>query len=54
VHGLAQLGARGNYNVAGVPLSNKLARIAWAVLAKGEIYRPPVLACNASASLACR
>jgi transposase len=38
---LAQLSARGNYNVAGVALANKLARIAWAVLAKGEVYRPP-------------
>jgi transposase len=41
---LAQLTARTHYNVAGVALANKLARIAWAVLAKGEVYRPPVLA----------
>jgi transposase len=40
---LAQLTARTHYNVAGVALANKLARIAWAVLAKGELYRPPVL-----------
>jgi transposase len=41
---LAQLTSRTHYNVAGVALANKLARIAWAVLAKGEVYRPPVLA----------
>lgn len=41
---LAQLTARTHCNVAGVALANKLARIAWAVLAKGEVYRPPVLA----------
>ena len=31
-------------NVAGVALANKLARMAWAVLATGEAYRPPLLA----------
>jgi transposase len=40
---LAQLTSRTHYNVAGVALANKLARIAWAVLAKEEEYRPPVL-----------
>jgi transposase len=40
---LAQLTARTHYNVAAVALANKLARIAWAVLATGEVYRPPVL-----------
>jgi transposase len=35
---------RTHYNVVGVALANKLARMAWAVLAKGEVYRPPVLA----------
>jgi transposase len=43
---LAQLTSRTHYNVAGVALANKLARIAWAVLARSEVYRPPVLACG--------
>jgi transposase len=51
---LAQLTLRTHYNVAGVALANKLARIAWAVLAKGEAYRPPALAGSTSACLACR
>jgi transposase len=41
---LQELFARTHYNVAGVALANKLARMAWAVLASGDIYRPPVLA----------
>ena len=41
---LAQLTSRTHRNVAAVALANKLARIAWAVLAKNEQYRPPVLA----------
>jgi transposase len=41
---LAQLTSRTHYNIAGVALANKLARTAWAVLARGELYRPPVLA----------
>jgi transposase len=40
---LIQLTSRTHYNVAGVALANKLARIAWAVLATGEAYRPPVV-----------
>jgi transposase len=51
---LAQLISRVHHNVAGVALANKLARIAWAVLAKGEVYRPPILADGTSACLACR
>ncbi len=43
---LAQLTARTHYNVAGVALANKLARMAWAVLSTGEAYRPPVLGCR--------
>ncbi|MFY9558790.1 MAG: DUF1223 domain-containing protein [Terriglobales bacterium] len=39
---LPQLAARAHHNVVGVALANKLARIAWAVLAKGEVYRPPI------------
>jgi transposase len=43
-HWLAELSSRCHYNVVGVALANKLARMAWAVLAKGEAYRPPVQA----------
>jgi hypothetical protein len=39
-------------NVATVALANKMARIAWAVLAKSEAYRPPQLATSTEA-LAC-
>jgi transposase len=46
---LAELSSRTHYNVVGVALANKLARMAWAVLAKGEVYRPPVLADDTSA-----
>jgi transposase len=46
---LEQLAARTHPNVAAVALANKLARIAWAVLAKEEPYRPPVLASMATA-----
>jgi hypothetical protein len=41
--------SRAHRNVATVALANKLARIAWAVLAKNEPYRPPVLADVAAA-----
>ena len=41
---LDQLTARTHRNVACVALANKLARMAWAVLATGEAYRPPQLA----------
>ena len=40
---LAELCSRSHYNVVGVALANKLARMAWAVLTTGEVYRPPVL-----------
>ena len=40
---LEQLTARTHHNIAIVALANKLARMAWAVLAKNEIYRPPIL-----------
>ena len=43
---LAQLTARTHQNIAIVALANKLARMAWAVLAKNEIYKPPLLAGN--------
>ena len=41
---LAQLSSRTHHNIVTVVLANKLARMAWAVLAKGEPYRPPLLA----------
>jgi transposase len=40
---LADLCLRNHHNVVGVALANKLARMAWAVLARGEQYRPPAL-----------
>jgi transposase len=40
---LEKLTARTHRNVAGVALANKLARMAWAVLATGEAYRAPKL-----------
>ena len=43
-HWLAELSSRSHYTVVGVALANKLARMAWAVLASGDSYRPPVLA----------
>src|SRR5438552_1475626 len=46
---LAQLTSRTHRNVAGVALANKLARMAWAVLAKNEQYRPPILSGAATA-----
>jgi transposase len=50
---LTRLTSRTHYNVAGVALANKLARIAWAVLATGEVYRPLTLA-DSFDGLACR
>ena len=41
---LAELSSRSHYNVVSVALANKLARMAWAVLARGEVYRPPLRA----------
>jgi transposase len=46
---LAQLTTRAHSNVAAVALANKLARMAWAVLAKNETYRPPMLVGAATA-----
>jgi transposase len=46
---LAQLTTRTHRNVAAVALANKLARMAWAVLAKNEAYRPPILVAAAPA-----
>ncbi len=41
---LEKLAIHKHHNIAIVALANKLARIAWAVLAKGEAYRPALLA----------
>ena len=46
---LAQLTSRTHRNVAAVALANKLARMASAVLARNEPYRPPMLAATAAA-----
>ena len=40
---LAQLTSRKRIQVAAVALANKMARMVWAVLSKGEVYRPPLL-----------
>lgn len=45
---LIELLARRPAKVAIVALANKMARIAWAVLTRGEIYRAPVLAASAA------
>ena len=42
-NGCGQLTAGTHPNIVAVALANKLARMAWAVLAKNETYRPPVL-----------
>ena len=41
---LGQLAARAHSNVVAVAPANKMARVVWAVLSKGEAYRPPLLA----------
>lgn len=41
---ITQLAARAHHNVVAVALANKIARIAWAVLNKGEVYRTPLAA----------
>ena len=41
---LVQLMARRSAKVAAVALANKLARIIWALMTRGERYREPVLA----------
>ena len=40
---LTQLLARKPFKVVAVALANKMARIAWALLAKGGTYRAPML-----------
>jgi transposase len=46
---LAQLTSRKRTQVATVALANKMARMAWAVLTKGEAYRPPLVVQTARA-----
>lgn len=40
---LGQLVARAHPNIVTIALANKMARMAWALLARGETYRPPLL-----------
>jgi hypothetical protein len=49
---LADLTARKRKQVATVAMANKMARMVWAVLTKGEGYRPPLLL--QPAEMACR
>lgn len=49
---LADLTARKRKQVATVAMANKMARMVWAVLTKGEAYRPPLL--PQPAEVACR
>ena len=44
LHWLTQLLARKPFRVVAVALANKMARIAWALLARGGTYRAPALA----------
>jgi transposase len=44
---ITQLLARKPYRVAAVAVANKMARVAWALLAKGGTYRAPALAAAA-------
>ena len=44
---LTQLLARRPYKVVAVALANKMARVAWALLARGGTYRAPAIAAAA-------
>jgi transposase len=41
---LTQLLARRPFKVVTIALANKMARVAWALLARGGVYRVPALA----------
>ena len=41
---LTQLLARRTFQVVAIALANKMARVAWALLARGGTYRVPALA----------
>jgi transposase len=41
---LTQRLARRSFNVVAIALANKMARVAWALLARGGTYRVPALA----------
>jgi len=45
---LEQLTSRTHPNILAVALANKLARMTWAVLAKQQEYRPPLLSSTAN------
>jgi transposase len=47
---LGQLVSRCHLNVATIALANKMARMAWALLAKGETYRPALMTSNLEAA----
>ena len=44
---LTQLLARRPFKVVAIALANKMARVAWALLARGGSYRAPALAAAA-------
>ena len=49
---LTALLARRPVKVAAIALANKIARTAWAVLARGETYRAPISSINATIAVA--
>jgi transposase len=49
---LGQLISRSHPNVVTIALANKMARMAWALLAKGETYRPALMTSNMEAASA--
>ena len=46
---LAGLMARKPFNLVAVALANKIARVIWALLVKGGVYKKPALASTAAA-----